>query len=181
MIPAEFDAADDVFPEVILRGGGQCHGAIWIGRCGRIDSVEREEFLLTAIAEIFAPEVEAELFSCLERSVACQGVGFSRHVMDIQVIKCRSESKTTDGRRYRRADVIAGAVFVVIGAVFVFVEAVDNAGFQSGPSQEAYALGRGNKKGSHEGLGRFGFAIFAERARIDSRTFRVGDADGSGK
>src|SRR5262249_7976715 len=110
MIPAQFQAADDVSPQVVLRGGRQRHGSVGIGR---VAEGINEELLLSAVAQVFATDVQAQLLGCLVSGVAGNGPGFSTLVMNIENIQRGAEAQTLDRRGNRATDVIAGLVFTV--------------------------------------------------------------------
>ena len=99
--------------------------------------------------------------------------------MHIEVIKCAAEAKAAYRCANCRADVIAGAIFIIIGAAFIFIEAVNNAGFQSGASQKSHAFGCRDEERNHVSLCGFGFTIFTKSACIDARPFGVGYACGN--
>src|ERR1035437_3784942 len=66
MVPAEFQAADDVLPEVILHGFGE--GKRFLSHSG--DSVGGREIL--ALGEVFHASVEAQFVGGLDEQI---GVG----------------------------------------------------------------------------------------------------------
>ena len=109
-IPAEFQTAQDVGPEVILDGGGDGDG--FRRRAGR--RVGREE---RVGPEVFATSVEAQFFRRLIRQI--QGNRFSVHARcetsevlrgSISVVIGDTHLQTLDGRVESSTDVEAGQI-----------------------------------------------------------------------
>ena len=139
MIPAQFQAADDVFPQVILRGGSYGQRAIRVrineGIGVRVE--EAEELLLAAVSEVFTAKMEAEFLSGLIRGVTSHRPGFPVEVMDIQVVKGCAEPKSRHRRREGTPDIITGLIFsVAVG------EAVDDTPVQCRTGQKRHTFGR---------------------------------------
>src|SRR5947209_864989 len=101
MIPAQFDAAEDVFPEVVLCRSREREGTVRIGRAGGVCRISGEEFLFAAIPQIFATAMEAELFSSLVAGIARHRPGFSFEAMNIQIVKRTAQAQTRHGRGQR--------------------------------------------------------------------------------
>lgn len=90
MIPAQLDAADDVLPEIILRGGSQGQNPVGVGinKSAAIGIKETEVFLIAPIPQVSLPsEMNAEFFSCLITGVTGHRPGFSVEMMHVEYVQ----------------------------------------------------------------------------------------------
>src|SRR6266478_4040005 len=140
VIPAQFQATDDVFPEVILGGRSKSQRTIWVG--GITEAID-EELLLTSIPQIFTTEVKTEFIGGLVAQITGDRPGFPSEIVDIKVVKRCPHSQTRDRRRQRAAYIIAGAVLVVVLLSFVLIETIDDTGIPSGAGHKSPAIRRG--------------------------------------
>src|SRR5689334_21997709 len=118
MIPAQFEAADDVFPQIVLSSRGEGESSV---RIGGIAIAIDEELLLATVAKIFATHMEAKFFGGLIGGVTTDGPGFTAEVIDVEEIERRTQAQTGNGGGNGAADIIVSTCRVIIDFGFIFI------------------------------------------------------------